>query len=41
MLHPLVGGLPPEVGWKRLERFVNDILPKIGMSTPDAFAGRN
>jgi alkanesulfonate monooxygenase SsuD/methylene tetrahydromethanopterin reductase-like flavin-dependent oxidoreductase (luciferase family) len=29
MLHPLVGGLPPEIGWQMLERFVNKVLPEI------------
>jgi alkanesulfonate monooxygenase SsuD/methylene tetrahydromethanopterin reductase-like flavin-dependent oxidoreductase (luciferase family) len=28
VLQPLVGGIPPEVGWEMLERFVNDVLPK-------------
>jgi hypothetical protein len=26
-LHPLCGGLPPDVAWPYLERVVNEVLP--------------
>jgi alkanesulfonate monooxygenase SsuD/methylene tetrahydromethanopterin reductase-like flavin-dependent oxidoreductase (luciferase family) len=29
VLHPLVGGMPPEVGWESLELFVNQVLPAV------------
>src|SRR4051812_4089551 len=29
-LHPLCGGLPPEVAWKYLQRVVDDVLPNVG-----------
>jgi alkanesulfonate monooxygenase SsuD/methylene tetrahydromethanopterin reductase-like flavin-dependent oxidoreductase (luciferase family) len=29
MLHPLVGGLPPQVGWESLELFASAVLPHI------------
>jgi alkanesulfonate monooxygenase SsuD/methylene tetrahydromethanopterin reductase-like flavin-dependent oxidoreductase (luciferase family) len=28
-LHPLCGGVPPEVAWPYLERVVNDVLPRL------------
>jgi hypothetical protein len=38
MLQPLVGGLPPEIGWEMLERFVKEVLPKTQSSTAGATA---
>ena len=38
MLQPLVGGLPPEIGWETLEHFVNEVLPSAQMSTTGATA---
>ena len=29
ILHPLMGGMPPELGWESLRLFVSDVLPKI------------
>ena len=29
MLHPLMGGLPPAVGWDGLRRFAAEVLPKV------------
>ncbi len=29
-VHPLISGMPPEIGWAQLERFARDILPKLG-----------
>lgn len=28
-LHPLVGGLPPEVAWRHLRLVVDEVLPKV------------
>jgi alkanesulfonate monooxygenase SsuD/methylene tetrahydromethanopterin reductase-like flavin-dependent oxidoreductase (luciferase family) len=33
ILHPLVGGIPPEIAWQMLQRFVDDVLPKLGNPT--------
>jgi alkanesulfonate monooxygenase SsuD/methylene tetrahydromethanopterin reductase-like flavin-dependent oxidoreductase (luciferase family) len=41
MLHPLVGGLPPEIGWEMLERFVNEVLLRQPKSAADPFAVGN
>ncbi|HEY8525982.1 MAG TPA: LLM class flavin-dependent oxidoreductase [Acidimicrobiales bacterium] len=30
LLHPLVGGLDPEVGWRMLELFAAKVLPRLG-----------
>jgi hypothetical protein len=27
-LHPLMGGMPPELGWESLELFVDRVLPR-------------
>jgi hypothetical protein len=29
-VHPLISGMPPEIGWAQLERFARDILPELG-----------
>lgn len=29
LLHPLMGGLPPELGWSSLELFARRVLPRI------------
>jgi alkanesulfonate monooxygenase SsuD/methylene tetrahydromethanopterin reductase-like flavin-dependent oxidoreductase (luciferase family) len=29
VLHPLMGGLPPALGWESLELFVNKVLPRL------------
>lgn len=29
-LHPLIGGLDPDIGWSSLELFVNRVLPELG-----------
>jgi len=29
VLHPLMGGMPPELGWESLERFAAEVLPRI------------
>ncbi len=29
VLHPLIGGMPPEVGWESLELYVNQVLPAL------------
>jgi alkanesulfonate monooxygenase SsuD/methylene tetrahydromethanopterin reductase-like flavin-dependent oxidoreductase (luciferase family) len=31
-LHPLVGGLPPEIGWRYLQTVVEDVMPAINAS---------
>ncbi len=31
LLHPLMGGLPPELGWSSLELFATRVLPRIRM----------
>jgi alkanesulfonate monooxygenase SsuD/methylene tetrahydromethanopterin reductase-like flavin-dependent oxidoreductase (luciferase family) len=28
-VHPLISGLPPEIGWAQLERFARDVLPRL------------
>jgi alkanesulfonate monooxygenase SsuD/methylene tetrahydromethanopterin reductase-like flavin-dependent oxidoreductase (luciferase family) len=30
VLHPLMGGMPPELGWQSLELFASKVLPKLG-----------
>ncbi|MHB8467298.1 MAG: LLM class flavin-dependent oxidoreductase, partial [Acidimicrobiales bacterium] len=30
MLHPLIGGLAPEIGWQSLELFGSSVLPRLG-----------
>lgn len=30
-LHPLMGGMPPELGWKSLELFVDKVVPQVQM----------
>jgi alkanesulfonate monooxygenase SsuD/methylene tetrahydromethanopterin reductase-like flavin-dependent oxidoreductase (luciferase family) len=32
LLHPLVGGLDPAVGWRSLELFASKVLPRLGRS---------
>ncbi|MCW2547488.1 MAG: Luciferase, partial [Mycobacterium sp.] len=27
VLHPMVGGMPPEIGWESLRLFVDKVLP--------------
>ena len=29
LLHPLMGGMPLELGWQSLELFANKVLPRI------------
>ena len=29
-LHPLIGGLPPELAWTYLRRVVEDVMPQVG-----------
>jgi hypothetical protein len=29
-LHPLLAGMPPELGWESLELFESEILPRLG-----------
>lgn len=29
-LHPLMGGMPPELGWESLRRFADEVLPALG-----------
>ena len=29
-LHPLISGLPPEIGWEQLEYFERWVMPRIG-----------
>jgi len=29
VLHPLMGGLPPAIGWRGLELFVDKVLPRL------------
>jgi alkanesulfonate monooxygenase SsuD/methylene tetrahydromethanopterin reductase-like flavin-dependent oxidoreductase (luciferase family) len=29
ILHPLIGGLPPEIGWQSLELFGSEVLPRL------------
>jgi alkanesulfonate monooxygenase SsuD/methylene tetrahydromethanopterin reductase-like flavin-dependent oxidoreductase (luciferase family) len=29
LLHPLMGGMPPELGWESLELFVNEVQPRL------------
>ena len=29
-LHPLIGGLPPEIAWRHLRTVVDDVLPAVG-----------
>jgi alkanesulfonate monooxygenase SsuD/methylene tetrahydromethanopterin reductase-like flavin-dependent oxidoreductase (luciferase family) len=29
-LHPLIGGLPPEIAWRYLRTVVDDVMPKLG-----------
>jgi alkanesulfonate monooxygenase SsuD/methylene tetrahydromethanopterin reductase-like flavin-dependent oxidoreductase (luciferase family) len=29
VLHPLMGGIPPELGWESLRLFENDVLPRL------------
>jgi alkanesulfonate monooxygenase SsuD/methylene tetrahydromethanopterin reductase-like flavin-dependent oxidoreductase (luciferase family) len=31
-LHPLMGGMPPELGWASLEHFVDRVLPRVVVS---------
>ena len=28
-LHPLMGGMPPELGWKSLELFIDKVVPQV------------
>ena len=28
-LHPLIGGLPPEIAWRYLETVVDDVMPAV------------
>ncbi|MEX2208860.1 MAG: LLM class flavin-dependent oxidoreductase [Myxococcota bacterium] len=34
LLHPLMGGLPPELGWSSLELFASRVLPRIRAREP-------
>src|SRR5258708_24975267 len=34
VLHPLMGGLDPAVGWESLELFVNKVLPQLQSTKP-------
>jgi len=29
-LHPLIGGLPPEIAWRYLRTVVDEVLPAVG-----------
>jgi hypothetical protein len=29
MLHPLIGGMPPDLGWTMLRLFETDVLPRV------------
>jgi len=29
-LHPLLAGMPPELGWESLELFEREVLPRLG-----------
>jgi hypothetical protein len=29
LLHPLMGGIPPELGWESLELFERQVLPRL------------
>ncbi len=29
LLHPLVGGLPPELGWESLRLLEHEVLPRV------------
>lgn len=33
-LHPLVGGLPPEIGWRYLQTVVDDVMPALNTPAP-------
>ena len=33
ILHPLVGGLPPDIGWQSLELFAQSVLPHISSTS--------
>ena len=33
LFHPMMGGLPPEIGWESLELFANEVLPIIRPAT--------
>jgi hypothetical protein len=30
MLHPMVGGAPPELAWRTLRLYENEVLPNLG-----------
>jgi hypothetical protein len=32
-LHPLMGGMPPELGWESLELYVDKVLPRVESAT--------
>lgn len=34
LLHPLLGGMPPELGWESLERFEREVLPHLAPAAP-------
>ena len=43
-LHPLLAGMPPELGWESLELFESEVLPRLGgrgFSPPDASSGHS
>ena len=29
VLHPMMGGISPELGWESLERFASKVLPRL------------
>jgi hypothetical protein len=33
VLHPLMGGLPPEMGWQSLRLFADEVLPRVRASS--------
>ena len=33
-LHPLMGGIPPELGWSSLQTFVDKVQPRIQADIP-------
>jgi hypothetical protein len=35
-LHPLLAGMPPELGWESLERFASEVLPRLRGSSATA-----
>jgi hypothetical protein len=36
LLHPLVGGLDPEIGWASLQLFADRVMPRLSRPTKDS-----